>query len=499
MQILLGRMMDLFSEQITNLNEKEICRGKYVLYWMQQSQRAHDNPALNYAIAQANQLKLPIIVLFVITNEFPEANLRHYQFMLEGIYETLNTLSNSGIYCAIVMGNIVKVVTRCSVNAALLITDKGYLRIQRKWRAEIAEQVDCLMTEVEGDTLFGVEKVMQEEAYNARSIRSRIYKFLPDYNIAPFHTLVVQNKLPEQVRTEFKKSLAELVIFSDDNVYNLHSFAEQVKGHFPDMDYSVLPARFYCGGYIAAKGRLTYFIDKILNSFFERRSDPGEDNQSGMSPYLQFGQISMREILREVISTLGISNREFLNLVLSVKPGEHQDSGINSALELFEEAVVRRELSMNFCRFNPDYDSFSCLPGWAQNTLKEHAADKRKYTYSDFVLEKAETHDKYWNAAQKELNLTGKMHGYMRMYWGKKILEWSKRPEDAFQVALYLNNKYELDGRDPNGFAGIAWCFGKHDRPWANNPIFGNIRTMTDSGLKKKFDMQAYLDRIEKL
>ncbi len=491
--------MELLSERIFKLNEKELSHGKYVLYWMQQSQRVDDNPALNYAILRANEMHLPIITLFVITNEFPEANLRHYQFMLEGIYETLHKLSSCNVHGLVVMGNVIKVVSRCSINAALVITDKGYLKIQRLWRAEVAALVDCPMIEVEGDVIFPVERVMNSEAYNARSIRSRIYKLLPDFDISISNLPTVKNILPEQINTDLKKTLAELVIFTEDNVYNLQNFTERVKAQFINLDYSVLPARFYCGGHIAASGHLTYFIDKIMNSFFERRSNPGVDWQSGMSPYLHFGQISVREILNKVIESLGLTSREFFSLVISTKPGEHQDMSINSALELFEEAVVRRELSINYCHFNDEYDSYSALPTWAQTTLTAHAIDKRKYTYSLFLFEKAETHDKYWNAAQKEMCLTGKMHGYMRMYWGKKIIEWSKRPEDAYQTALYLNNKFELDGRDPNGFAGVAWCFGKHDRPWTSFPVMGNVRTMTDSGLIRKFDMPAYLNRIERL
>lgn len=492
-------MMDLLSGRISYLNEKEICCGKYVLYWMQQSQRISDNPALYYAINQANTNQLPLVVLFVITNEYPEANLRHYQFMLEGIFETLNTLTSMQIYCCIVMGSVVKVVTRTSINASLLITDRGYLKIQRKWREEIAAVVDCSMIEVEGDVFIPIEKVMSTEAYNARSIRTRIYKHLPESQIELFPVPPLQHKLPEHVRFDIKKSLAEMVFFSDENVYNLSNFLEQIKAHFINLDYSVLPAKFYCGGYNEARLRLTSFIDRVLDGFSEKRNNPGVNYQSGMSPYLHFGQISIREVLLTIIDSLGLSQSEFFKLILSTKQGEHQDKRVNSALSFFEEAVIRRELSMNFCSYNPDYDSFASVPGWAQATLKEHFADKRIKTYSVFVFEKAETHDEIWNAAQKEMCLTGKMHGYLRMYWGKKIIEWSKLPEEAFQIALYLNNKYELDGRDPNGYAGVAWCFGKHDRPWTTFPVLGNIRTLSDSGLKRKFDMPAYLNRISKL
>jgi deoxyribodipyrimidine photo-lyase len=208
------------------------------------------------------------------------------------------------------------------------------------------------------------------------------------------------------------------------------------------------------------------------------RNDPTLDYLSHLSPYLHFGQISPLYIALKVIDTDSRGKEAFL-----------------------EELIVRRELSMNFVFYNEKYDSFEAVPEWAKKTLKAHQKNKRQYTYSLEELETAQTHDAYWNAAQREMVGRGKMHGYMRMYWGKKIIEWSKTPEKAFQIALYLNNKYELDGRDPNGFTGVAWCFGKHDRPWGERPIFGNVRYMNDKGLKRKFDADRYvrmMSRIEK-
>jgi deoxyribodipyrimidine photo-lyase len=192
-----------------------------------------------------------------------------------------------------------------------------------------------------------------------------------------------------------------------------------------------------------------------------------------MSPYLHFGQISP--------------------LFIALKVKETRSPGVEAFLE---ELIVRRELSMNFVFYNEKYDSFEGLPEWAKKALKTHQRDKRQYLYSLEEFENAKTHDPYWNAAQREMVVKGKMHGYMRMYWGKKILEWAKTPEEAFRTALYLNNKYELDGRDPNGFTGVAWCFGKHDRPWGERPIFGNVRYMNDKGLKRKFDADEYVKMI---
>ncbi|UCG56280.1 MAG: deoxyribodipyrimidine photolyase, partial [Phycisphaerales bacterium] len=225
-----------------------------------------------------------------------------------------------------------------------------------------------------------------------------------------------------------------------------------------------------------AEHRLKDFLRHKLDRFNELRNDPTADCVSHMSPYLHFGQISPLYIALQVLKVPGPGGEAYL-----------------------EELIVRRELSHNFVFHNSKYDSFDCLPPWAQRTLNFHRRDKREYLYSRDQFEAAETHDPYWNAAQRQLILTGKMHGYMRMYWGKKILEWSRSPQTAFKTTLYLNNKYELDGRDPNGFAGVAWCFGKHDRAWAERPIFGKVRYMNEAGLKRKFNADAYVKMVDSL
>jgi deoxyribodipyrimidine photo-lyase len=245
------------------------------------------------------------------------------------------------------------------------------------------------------------------------------------------------------------------------------------------VDRTVDRVSSFQGGTAEAKKRLSGFCDGKLNHYTDRKNEPHLDYVSHMSPYLHFGQISPLYIALQVLKA--------------------KDVGEQNKRAYLEELVVRRELSMNYCFYNPQYDSYAGLPDWAQKTLKAHRKDKREYIYSIKELEQARTHDPYWNAAQKEMLLTGKMHNYMRMYWGKKIIEWSTTPEEAFQRAIYLNNKYELDGRDPNSFTGVAWCLGKHDRPWKERPIFGTVRYMSASGLKRKFDMEAYVRKIEQL
>jgi deoxyribodipyrimidine photo-lyase len=223
----------------------------------------------------------------------------------------------------------------------------------------------------------------------------------------------------------------------------------------------------------AAHRALLRFIEKRLNGYGEGRNDPLADGCSGLSPYLHFGQLSPIELGR-------LARR-------------HGGKGLPAFLE---QLVIRRELCRNFAWYRPqDYDSWDALPAWSRATLLEHAGDKRSFVYRRKDFEAGATHDRYWNAAQAQLVKTGSIHNYMRMYWGKMILAWSAHPEEAFYTALYLNDRYALDGRDPNGWAGVAWCFGLHDRPWPSRLVFGTVRAMAYSGLKKKFDPEAYAGR----
>jgi deoxyribodipyrimidine photo-lyase len=233
------------------------------------------------------------------------------------------------------------------------------------------------------------------------------------------------------------------------------------------------------GGASSARKLLDRFVREKLPFYADERNDPSLDGQSGLSPYLHFGQISPVTIARAVRSAAHASE---------------------AAREAFlEQLIVRRELACNFAAWAPDCESFAAVPAWARKSLEAHARDKRPHHYSARQLEEGHTHDPYWNAAMREIRLTGRLHGYMRMYWGKKILEWSASPAAAFRTALRLNNRYFLDGRDPNSLAGVAWCFGLHDRPWQERPIFGMVRYMNESGLRRKFDIEAYVRRIERL
>jgi len=445
-------------ERIRHLNERPIRAGRFVLYWMQASVRAGWNHALEYAIQRANGLDLPLVAGFGLTADFPEANARHYTFLLEGLRDVAPALARRGVPLIVRGGSPDRVVTELARDAALVVTDRGYLRIQREWRALAADEMRCAMIQVESDVVVPVQTASDHEAYSAGTLRPRIHAHLERF-LVPLRAAGLQRKatgrLPESL--------------------DLDDIPRIVRDL--GVDASVAPAPGFRGGATEAARRLRRFLRDGLRCYAKDRNDPGLQGQSDLSPYLHFGHISPLEI------------------ALAVKRAAR-----GAAVQAYlEELIVRRELSMNFTHYHPHYDRFDCLPGWARATLATHARDPRPERYTAEQLEAADTRDRYWNAAQTEMVRTGKMHGYMRMYWGKKILEWLATPEEAFAVAVRLNNRYQLDGRDPNSFAGVAWCFGKHDRPWSERPIFGLVRYMNAAGLERKFDIEGYVRKIDAL
>jgi deoxyribodipyrimidine photo-lyase len=444
-------------ERIEQLNNQPMRRREYVLYWMQAAQRAEDNHALERAIEVANQRNKPVVVCFSLTERFaPEANVRHYAFMLEGLRQTYTALSRRNIPFVVLRGDPVKNVLSLARRADAAVVDDGYLRTQRAWRTQAARQMDCRLEEVTTNLIVPVCAASDKENFSAGTLRPRISRRL-DYFLKPLKP----NRLK---RTALDLNLPGCIDLNDPALLTALN-----------VDRSVTPSPFYRGGANDAKIQMETFIQNKLARYDKERNNPVLDVQSNLSPYLHFGQISP------------------LAAALALPAGD--DKGKAAFLE---ELIVRRELSHNFVFYNTGYDEFDrALPPWALRTLNIHAKDKREYLYTLEQLETARTHDAAWNAAQREMILTGKMHNYMRMYWGKKILEWTKTPQKGFEWALYLNNKYELDGRDANGYAGVAWCFGKHDRAWPERPVFGKVRYMNAAGLKRKFDLDAYIRKID--
>jgi deoxyribodipyrimidine photo-lyase len=439
------------------LNTATVRNGDYVLYWMQSSHRTEENPALHYAIERADHAHLPLIVYFGLWQSYPEASLRHFRFMLEGLYEVSRSLESLGIRLVLRTEPPDRGVVTLADNAALVVTDRGYLKVQQGWYQTVAAQCRCPLIQVEGNVVVPVETASQKEEYAAATFRPKVTRLLDRF------LQRLDTPLPE--RSSLGMDLPTLAGEPPD------SLLAQIP-----VDRAVPVSAVLQGGSTEAHRKFGQFLKTRLKGFADDRNDPGGGGGSGMSPYLHFGQVSP--------------------VTLALQAQEQGGTGVPSFLE---ELIVRRELAVNFVRYNDAYDSFASLPAWARKTLGQHQGDQREYVYSPGELEAAGTHDPYWNAAQQEMAKTGTMQGYMRMYWGKKILEWSPSPQEGYRTALYLNNRYEIDGRDPNGYAGIAWCFGKHDRPWKEREIFGMVRYMNAAGLERKFAMDRYIGKVRQI
>ncbi len=446
--------------RLKQLNDRPVRPGRYVLYWMQQSQRAEENHALEFAIERANQCGVGVVVIFGLTADYPEANRRHYTFMLEGLQDSVEALARRGIPMVVRVGNPPEVALSLADDACILVCDRGYLRNQKAWRREVAERSPCAVCQVESDVVVPVEVTSGKAEYAARTIRPRIHREWDRY-LVEFESIALENPVSSPADgldlRDIDRAAGQLGLSAD------------------------LPAvgAWFRGGTCEAKRRYDEFLGEKLTRYSEHRNQPQTDDVSGMSPYLHFGQVSPLYLAIEARRRLAVAPRDVETLL--------------------EELIVRRELAVNFVEYTHDYDSFECLPSWARTTLGKHESDRRPHLYSREELVSARTHDPYWNAAMMEMVQTGFMHNYMRMYWGKKLLEWSSSPQEAYRTALTLNNRYFLDGRDANSFAGVGWVFGLHDRPWAERSIFGTIRYMAASGLERKCDIQAYVEKIDRL
>ncbi len=432
--------------------------GSCVVYWMQRSQRALDNPALETAVKAANLLGRPCVAFFAPVPFYPHANQRHYRFLNQGIPAIAGELKKRDIGFVLRRYPDHHLLKFCDeVRPALVVGDENPLRETEAWRKKAAQQLRAPFWTVDSDVIVP-SKLLTKEQYGAYTARPVIRRLLPEFLKPVGNT---RAKTPWKALTKFSSLKAETDI------------TEGWK-----LDRSVAPVNTFIGGTDEALKRLKAFVKSGLAKYPGDRNKPERDSTSHLSPYLHFGHIGPHTV------ALAIQNAK--------APAAAKEA-------FLEQLIVRRELAINFVRFNPDYDNFESGADWAHKSLAEHAADPRKI-YTERQMENAHTHDPLWNAAQQQMALTGFMHNYMRMYWAKKILEWSKTPAQAYRTAVYLNDKYELDGRDPNGYAGIAWAIvGKHDRPWFERPVFGKIRYMSFNSTSKKFDSKRYIAQMAEL
>jgi deoxyribodipyrimidine photo-lyase len=429
---------------------------------MQRAQRALDNPALDLAVEAANMLQQPAVVFFAPVPFYPDANLRHYTFLAQGIPDIVTRAHERGVGFVLRRYPDHSLLDFCEeVKASLVVGDENPLREPRRWRERAAKKLSVPLWTVDADVIVP-SKLLEKEQYAARIIRPRLAQRLEQF-------------LPlagnPHAKVEWQRSPGAGLRHDEATT--------DVTEGWKNLDRSVAPVESFRGGTREALRLLDDFVQHKLANYAENQSRPEIDGTSRLSPYLHFGHIGPHTVMHAVeqANASQVAKDDYLN-----------------------ELLTWRELAINFVHFNPLYDSIESAPDWARKTLAAHAGDPRQVAYTREELEHAATHDELWNAAQLQMLRAGWMHNYMRMYWAKKILEWSPSPSVAYQTALYLNDKYFLDGRDPNGYAGVAWAIGgKFDRPWFERPIFGTIRWMSGDAARKKFDADSYIRQMRQL
>ncbi len=433
---------------ISNGSEKE---GP-VVYWISRDQRMSDNWALLYAQEKALEKEESLIIVFSLSSSFLKSGFRQYSFMIEGLRELEENLHKKNIPFHLLFGSPEETIPIFikKNNASSLITDFSPLRVKKKWLDKIVYSAEIPVFEIDAHNIVPCWIASEKQEWAARTFRPKVNRLLPEF-LDDFSS----------VKKMGSKKLAENDWKKINNFLNVDKSVEKIDWLKPGEEEAIKV--------------LKSFVKNKLSGYEEESNNPNLNIQSNLSPYLHFGQISAQRIaIRVKKSGAGNKNKD----------------------AFLEELIVRKELSDNYCFYNKNYDNFKGLPEWSKKTLNKHREDKREYSYSLKDFENAETHDDLWNAAQREMVNKGKMHGYMRMYWAKKILEWTKRPEEAIRITIHLNNKYELDGRDPNGYVGVLWSIGGlHDRAWKERKIFGKVRYMSYDGCKRKFNINKYIKK----
>lgn len=433
------------------------CRG--VCYWMFRDQRLDDNWALVYAQRFALQYKCPLYVTFYLMSHYSVAGIRQYDWMLKGLEQVEKQCHLLGIQFHLRLGYAKDLIADyCEENEIdIVVADMIPLRDPLSWVEDAGRKLkkkNIPLFQVDAHNIIPVWVTSNKQEFAARTIRPKVHRVLNDY-LTEFPAIKKHPYQPSQKseQTDWDEAWAHL-----------------------NVDESIKPVTWAKPGTLNGYRMLFEFITQRLAKFDEDRNDPTKNGLSCLSPYFHFGQVSVQRVI------LCLTRDK----ALRKKCAKSVDGYI-------EEAVVRRELSDNFCFYNPDYDNIEGAADWAKKTLNEHRRDKREHLYTLEQFQFAKTHDKLWNAAQIQMLKEGKMHGYLRMYWAKKILEWTRSPEEALEFAMFLNDKYELDGRDPNGYVGVMWSIaGTHDRGWTERPVFGKIRFMNYNGCARKFDVNRY-------
>ena len=463
--------------------------GQFVLYWMIAFRRATWNFALDRAVEWAERLQKPLVVLEALRCDYRWASDRIHSFVLDGMAENAYQFEGTGILhypfieCEPNAGN--GLLRAMAAQASVVVTDDFPCFFLPRMVAAAAVQVPVRMEAVDSNGLL--------------PLRATERAFSTAYAFRRF----LQEKLPLHLM-EFPKANA----LATGKIPTANGVPREITAKWPRMSFSLLngdrgfltkmainhrvPRVATRGGTAVAQALLKEFVKNKLESYLEERNELDCNVASGLSPYLHFGHLSAHQVFSEIAQQQGWSPE---HLGLRATGGRTGWWGVSRAAEaFFDQLVTWRELGLNFCSQRKDYDQFDSLPEWAQKTLRVHSRDPRAYVYTLEEFERAATHDPLWNAAQTQLVREGRIHNYLRMLWGKKILEWTPSPVKALEIMVELNNKYALDGRDPNSYSGIFWCLGRYDHPWGpQRPIFGTVRYMSSTNTAKKLDVEEYL------
>ncbi len=434
------------------------CGDGPVVYWMSRDQRTNDNWALLWAQQEAIIRGKGLIVIFCLISDYLKASSAHYSFMLDGLEQTKISLEKNNISFYLLKEDPTVIIPHflIDIDAHLLVCDFDPLRIKQQWKENLAKKLAVPIFEVDTHNIIPVWIASDKKEYAAYTLRPKI------------------NRLIDEFLTEIPSITPHPIIWeSADRLFNRYHTAL-----FDLANRSSFSRKSIEAGEKIATEVAQNFIDKRLSSYSNHRNNPCLNGQSGLSPYLHFGQLSAQRLALQVTSI--------------------KTTNAQSKEEFLEELIVRKELADNYCYYEKQYDQFEAFPNWAQQSLNAHRKDKRDYIYSFEQLEEGGTHEELWNACQRDLVKNSKLHGFLRMYWAKKILEWTPSPEIALEYSISLNDRYSLDGRDPNGYAGIAWSIGGvHDRAWKERPIFGKVRYMNEAGCRRKFKTKQYIESIQ--
>jgi len=459
---------DQLSLRGTRVNEKRTQpEGEYVLYWMQSTHRFEENWALRMAVLEADRLNKPLVIHQGLDPTYEHANDRIHHFILHNARELAARAEGLGLHYQFVLrrrwDDDRRVVDRLAARAALVVTDRFPTCGIQERTARLAQRVNCRVVAIESHAVVPSGAIEKEE-YAARTIRPKLQKLLA-LALEPVEDRPPRRPVPAALAASLRDTLG---IVAPLELARADLRAEIAAC---DIDHDVPPVAL-ASGLDAARARLRDFCLDALPRYSERRSDPNDvEGSSRLSPYLHFGQVAAAEVARAALASPARAEAE----------------------KFIDELITWRELSLNFCLRNPHFGTLQALPEWVHRTMARHADDVRDATYTLQEFERAGTHDDLWNAAQRELVLSGVMHNVVRMLWGKTLIQWSAHYADALAWLVHLNNKYGLDGRDPSSYGGIQWCFGKFDRPFYDRPVLGVIRPMSLKRAREKWDADRYI------